>query len=82
LNSPPSPLFFIALYPIPGIVSTDIVFPFTYICTQYLHYFHPPTAFPHPFLLPFIPTPSDRNYYALPFSDFVKEKNDIYGLAE
>jgi hypothetical protein len=36
--------------PIPGIVSTGIIFPFTSMCTQYLHYIQPPMSFPH--LLP------------------------------
>jgi hypothetical protein len=31
----------------PGIVSTGIIFLFAYICTQYLHYIHPSTPFPH-----------------------------------
>jgi hypothetical protein len=33
--------------PIPGIVSTDIIFPFTYMYTQYLHYIHlhPPYSY-------------------------------------
>jgi hypothetical protein len=46
LNSPP-PQFFLSLLPLPGTVSTDIIFPFTYIFTKYLHYTHPPTPFPH-----------------------------------
>jgi hypothetical protein len=36
--------------PIPGMVSTGLIFPFTSMCTQYLHHSHPPTPFPH--LLP------------------------------
>jgi hypothetical protein len=40
LNSPPPSIFFI---PIPGIFSKSLVFPFTYMSTQYLHYIHPPT---------------------------------------
>jgi hypothetical protein len=31
-------------------VSTGLIFPFTYMCTQYLHFIHLPTSFPH--LLP------------------------------
>jgi hypothetical protein len=38
------------LSPISGIVSTDTIFPLTYMCTQYLHHIHPLTTFP---LLPF-----------------------------
>jgi hypothetical protein len=47
LNSPlhHSPLF--SPPPIPGIVSTGIIFQFTVMCTQYLHYIHPPTPFLH-----------------------------------
>jgi hypothetical protein len=33
--------------PIPGIVSIGLIFPFTYMCTQYLHYIHPHTLSPH-----------------------------------
>jgi hypothetical protein len=34
LNSPPPPFSFILPHlPIPGIVSTDVIFPFTYMCT-------------------------------------------------
>jgi hypothetical protein len=28
-------------------VSTDLIIPFTYMCTQYFHHIHPPTSFPH-----------------------------------
>jgi hypothetical protein len=35
---------------IPGIVSTDNIFPFTYMCTQYLHHIYLPSPFSH--LLP------------------------------
>jgi hypothetical protein len=66
----------ILLYPpsISGIVSTGIIFPFTYMCTQYLHYIHLPTPFPNllpPTLIPILP---DRTCFTLLFSDFVKEK--------
>jgi hypothetical protein len=33
--------------PLPPIVSSDIIFPFTYMCTQYLYHIHPPSQFPH-----------------------------------
>jgi hypothetical protein len=42
--SPSSP------HPIPGIVSTGLIFVFTYICTQYWHHILPPT--PSPYILP------------------------------
>jgi hypothetical protein len=38
--------------PIPGTVSTGLIFPFTYMCTQYLHHIHPPTPFPFLLLPP------------------------------
>jgi hypothetical protein len=37
--------------PIPGTVSTGLIFLFTYMYTQYLHRINPPAPFPH-FLLP------------------------------
>jgi hypothetical protein len=42
--SPPS--FFIPPPPISGIVSTGLIFPFSYMCSQYLHQIHPPTPLP------------------------------------
>jgi hypothetical protein len=33
--------------PIPGIVSTDLIFSFTYMCTEYCHHIHPPLPSPH-----------------------------------
>jgi hypothetical protein len=36
---------------IPGIIPTGLIFPFTYKCTQYLHYIHLPVPFPHQKLL-------------------------------
>jgi hypothetical protein len=42
--------------PIPGILSTGLIFPFTYVCTQYLHHVHPLTPFPH-----FLHSPTDTN---------------------
>jgi hypothetical protein len=44
-------------FPIPGTVATAIIFPFVYICTQYLYYIHPPTPFPH-----ILPLPTGTNY--------------------
>jgi hypothetical protein len=52
LNLPPPPCSFILPPPSPEIVSTNLIFPFTYLCTQYLHHIHPPTPF-----LPFSPLP-------------------------
>jgi hypothetical protein len=66
--------------PIPGLVSTDLIFPFTYMCTQYLHYIHPPTPFPH--LLPalLVPTSPQAGLFLPPCSPIFekKEKNDIF----
>jgi hypothetical protein len=53
LNSAPLPFF----YPSPlilGIVSTGLIFLFTYMCTQHLHHIHPPTEFSS---LPRVPIP-------------------------
>jgi hypothetical protein len=58
-----------------GIVSPGIIFPFINMCTQSLHYIHPPKPIPH--LCP-PPTgtcsPTSSTNYALLFSNFVKEK--------
>jgi hypothetical protein len=66
----------ILLYPHPfsGIVSTGIIFPFTFMCTQYLHHIHPPTPFPNLLPLPLVSTPPCRTCFAFLFSNFVKEK--------
>jgi hypothetical protein len=40
--------------PIPGTVSTGLIFPFASMYTQYLHHIHPPMPFPH--YLPLAPT--------------------------
>jgi hypothetical protein len=56
LEYPPPSFSFIHPYPIPAIVSTDLIFPFTYMCTQNLYYIHPP--FPTSLLLPLSPTSS------------------------
>jgi hypothetical protein len=49
LNSTPTPFSFISS-PIPETLSTDAIFTFTYMCTQYLHYISPSQALspPHP----------------------------------
>jgi hypothetical protein len=52
LNSLPLSFFFISPPPIPGVVSTGLIFPFTYRSTQYLHHMHPPTPFLHILLPP------------------------------
>jgi hypothetical protein len=64
-------LFYTPL-PIPWIVSTGIIFAFTYMCTMYLPYIHASTLFP--LILcpppPLIPTSCRQDQ----FSNFVKEK--------
>jgi hypothetical protein len=65
--------------PIPGIVSTGLIFLFTYMCTQYLHHIHPPIPISH-----FLPSPTGINPHPPPgrtcsdflFFDFVKEKKE------
>jgi hypothetical protein len=42
---------------IPWVVSTGFIFPFTYMCTQYLDHIHPRTPFPHLLTLPLIQIP-------------------------
>jgi hypothetical protein len=52
-----------------------IVFPFTYMCTQYSHCIHPPTPFPHHLPLPLVPTPLSRQgMFHPPVPQFCKEK--------
>jgi hypothetical protein len=57
-----------------GIVSKGIIFSFTYMCAQYLYHIYPPTAFPHLFPLPLVPSYPDKTCSALLFFNFVKEK--------
>jgi hypothetical protein len=33
--------------PTPGIVSTNLIFLFTHLCSQYLHHIHHPTLYSH-----------------------------------
>jgi hypothetical protein len=56
--------------PIPGIISTGIIFAFTYICTPFLHCIHsPPSHWCQP-------CPLGRTCSILLFSDFVEEKRE------
>jgi hypothetical protein len=75
----PSSTIFLQPRPIPGIVSTDVIFPFTYMCTQNLYHIHPSPPFPQ--LLP----PSQ--WHQSPITGAVssscslilyKKKNDIF----
>jgi hypothetical protein len=47
LNSPPLSLSFIPIPPIPGIISTGLIFSFSYLRTQFFHHTHPCSAFPY-----------------------------------
>jgi hypothetical protein len=67
--------------PIPGIVSTDIIFSFTYIYTQYLYCIHPP-PFLHFHPLPLVPSSTGRTCSAscsLILYKKRRRKNDIFG---
>jgi hypothetical protein len=44
---------------IPGIVSTDIIFPFIYMCPEYLYHIHPPSLFP-------TSSPHSEQYHSTP----------------
>jgi hypothetical protein len=49
------------------------------MCTQYLHFIHPPTSFPHLFPYPTATNPSSgRTCSALLFSDFIEEKKMLF----
>jgi hypothetical protein len=74
LNSPLPPFSIILPHSIPGILSTGLICPFTYMCTQYLHHIYIPILFPHLLPLPLVPKPPDRTCSFLLFYDFVKEK--------
>jgi hypothetical protein len=68
--------FIILLYPsspIPVIVSTGLIFPFTYMYTQYLHHIHLPTPSPHILSHPTGTNSTERTCYTLLFSVFVKK---------
>jgi hypothetical protein len=74
--------------PIPGMVSTGIIFAFTYMCVHFLYHIHPPSLFPC-YLSPPTGTSSTlgRTCSALLFSDFVeekrkKERNEIFCLVK
>jgi hypothetical protein len=57
--------------PPPKIVSTDITFPFTYMCTQYLYHIHSLWPFPHLFSLCTDTNNPRHDLFHLPFSNFV-----------
>jgi hypothetical protein len=62
-------------FPIPGAVLTGLIFPFTYMWIQYLHYINPPTHFIYIIPPPTsTPLPKDRIHSTLLFCDFCKRK--------
>jgi hypothetical protein len=74
LNLPPPSLSFIPppMTLIPGVVSTGIIFAFTYRYTQLLTV-HPPTAFPHHLPLHWYQDPQ----WVGPVLQFCKRKKEI-----
>jgi hypothetical protein len=65
--------------PIPGIVSASIIFPFTYMFTEYLYYIHAPCPFYPSSPLLLVPISPGRTFSTLLFFDFInEEKNDIF----
>jgi hypothetical protein len=77
-NSPPPPFSFISYPPIPGVVSTGIIFAFTYMYIQYLQYIHLPTPFLHILSPPTSTSPPGRGLFCPPVLWFCKrEKIDI-----
>jgi hypothetical protein len=79
LNSPPPPFSYISPPCIPGIVTTGCIFLFTSMCTQYLHFIHPPTSSPN-LSLP-LWTPLQITSSACLFSNFVKENKCLFKMA-
>jgi hypothetical protein len=54
----PSIFLLYSFSPIPGIVSAIFIFPFAYMCSQYLYHIHPPIPFNnHHLAFPLIMTP-------------------------
>jgi hypothetical protein len=48
-----------------GAVSSGLIFPFTYTCTQYLYHIHPPITFPHMFPLSLVPFSPRQDLFCL-----------------
>jgi hypothetical protein len=69
---------FLYLPPIPGIVSAGLIFPFTNICTQYLHQIHPPEPFPHNLPSPWYQPPHMLDMFCPPVLQFCRRKNYIF----
>jgi hypothetical protein len=60
--------------PIPGIVSTGNIFPFTYMYTQYLYYFTLPDPFISSSPLLLVSTPPEKTCSTLLFTNFINKK--------
>jgi hypothetical protein len=74
-----STLSFILPFLIPGVVSTGIIFAFTYMCTQYLHCIHPPIPFPCHLSTPTAINPPTPGPVLPSCSSYRrKEKNDVF----
>jgi hypothetical protein len=80
LNHSPSSILIHPPLPQSGLVSTGIMFAFSYMCTHFLHHIHPPTLLPHspiPLLSHWCQPPIPRRTCsALLSSDFVEEKRE------
>jgi hypothetical protein len=67
--------FFLSLPPPnPGTASTGIIFPFTYMCTQYLHHIHRPRALFYLLPPPTGTNPPRQNLFCPPVLWFCKRK--------
>jgi hypothetical protein len=63
-------------HPILGTVSTCVIFPFTYMCTQYLHYIYP--SFPPPPVVPTPPNPRQDLFYPPVLQFYKRKKNTTF----
>jgi hypothetical protein len=78
MNSPLLLFSFILLpTPIPGVVSTGIIFAFNYMCTHFLHHIHLPTPFPNTSPLPLVPDlPPGQDLFCSPVLQFCRRKKE------
>jgi hypothetical protein len=66
---------------IPGIVSADILFPFTYMHKKYLHHFYPSSSFPHLLPPPTSTNPSRQDMFRPPIDKFILSYSVVdYGI--
>jgi hypothetical protein len=65
MHSSPPPFSFISCLPhIPGVISTGIIFVFTYMCTHFIAMIHPPAPFPNTSSLPLVSAlPTGQDLY-------------------